>query len=317
LIKAICINSKVNQIIIQQSAYFREATMQQSDFRFSHTLRVRWAEVDMQKIVFNGHYLMYFDTAVAQYWRDLAMPYEQAMHQLGGDLFVAKAVVEYKASARYEDRLRVCLKLSRIGNSSMTFTGAIFCDGKLLVTGELVYAYANPATQKSQTVPDVLRSWLLDFEAGKPMTHLAVGDWQTLGTSAMALRTEVFVAEQGVPLELEHDEQDAKCEHAVVFNRLNQPMATGRLLPAEGGISRIGRMAVKRVLRGSGLGQAVLQALLDKASNRGDLEVVLHAQTSAQDFYAQFGFQAEGDIFEEAGIEHVTMRLKCDPFVTS
>ncbi len=283
--------------------------MLQSDFRFSHTLRVRWAEVDMQKIVFNGHYLMYFDTAVAQYWRGLAMPYEEAMHELGGDLYVAKAVVEYKTSARYEDRLRVCLKLARIGNSSMTFTGAIFCDGKLLVTGELVYVYADPATQKSQTVPDVLRSWLLDFEAGKPMTRLEVGDWQTLGKNAMALRTEIFVEEQGVPLELEHDESDAKCEHAVVFNRLNQPMATGRLLPAENGVSRIGRMAVKRVLRGSGLGDTVLQALLDKASSRGDLEVVLHAQTSAQEFYAKFGFKPDGAVYEEAGIAHVTMRL--------
>ena len=53
------------------------------DFRLFHRLRVRWAEVDMQKIVFNGHYLMYFDTAMADYWRALALPYEQTMHALG------------------------------------------------------------------------------------------------------------------------------------------------------------------------------------------------------------------------------------------
>lgn len=192
----------------------------------------------------------------------------------------------------------------------MTFVGAIFCDSKLLVTGELIYVYADPATQKSQTVPAVLRNWLLDFEAGKPMTRLQTGDWQTLGTTAMALRTQVFVEEQGVPEALEHDQWDEKSEHAVVFNRLNQPMATGRLLPAEGGISRIGRMAVKRVLRGSGLGEIVLKALLDKASSRGDLEVVLHAQTSAQDFYAKFGFKPDGAIYEEAGIAHITMRKR-------
>ena len=284
--------------------------MTPSEFRFSHTLRVRWVEVDMQKIVFNGHYLMYLDTAVAEYWRGLAMPYEASMHQLGGDLYVAKAVLEYKASARYEDRLKVCLKLARLGNSSITFTGAIFCDGKLLVTGELIYVYADPVTQKSQAVPDVLRQWLTDFEAGKPMTRLEVGDWQTLGKSAMPLRTEVFVEEQGVPLAIEHDEWDVKCEHAVVFNRLNQPMATGRLLPAQDGISRIGRMAVKRVLRGSSFGGVVLQALLDKASSRGDVEVELHAQTSAQDFYAKFGFMPVGEIYAEAGIEHITMRKR-------
>ena len=52
------------------------------DFRFFHRLRVRWAEVDMQKIVFNAHYLMYFDTAIGDYWRVLALPYEAAMRHL-------------------------------------------------------------------------------------------------------------------------------------------------------------------------------------------------------------------------------------------
>ena len=54
--------------------------MKRQDFRLSHRMRVRWVEVDMQKIVFNGHYLMYFDTAVTEYWRQLAMPYAETMH---------------------------------------------------------------------------------------------------------------------------------------------------------------------------------------------------------------------------------------------
>ena len=58
------------------------------DYRFFHRLRVRWVEVDMQKLVFNGHYLMYFDTASADYWRALKLPYEAAMHALQGDLYV-------------------------------------------------------------------------------------------------------------------------------------------------------------------------------------------------------------------------------------
>ena len=87
--------------------------MNRQDFRFFHRLRVRWAEVDMQKIVFNAHYLMYFDTAVADYWRALAMPYEEGMHQLEGDLYVKKATVEFNASARMDDRLDVGLKCAR------------------------------------------------------------------------------------------------------------------------------------------------------------------------------------------------------------
>jgi YbgC/YbaW family acyl-CoA thioester hydrolase len=74
------------------------------DFRFFHRLRVRWAEVDMQKIVFNAHYLMYFDTAISDYWRALALPYEESMHSLDGDLYVVKATVEYHASARASSR---------------------------------------------------------------------------------------------------------------------------------------------------------------------------------------------------------------------
>src|SRR6476469_2976797 len=94
-----------------------------SDFRFFHRLRVRWAEIDAQKIVFNAHYLMYFDTAIAGYWRAMAMPYAQTMEYLGGDLFVRKATVEYHGSARYDDVLDIGVRSARIGNSSILFEG--------------------------------------------------------------------------------------------------------------------------------------------------------------------------------------------------
>jgi YbgC/YbaW family acyl-CoA thioester hydrolase len=74
--------------------------MKRSDFRFADPLRVRWAEVDMQKVVFNGHYLMYVDTAMGNYWRALALPYEQTLAALDGDLFVRKSTLEYLAPAR-------------------------------------------------------------------------------------------------------------------------------------------------------------------------------------------------------------------------
>ena len=126
--------------------------MKREDFRFFHRLRVRWAEVDMQKIVFNAHYLMYFDTAMSDYWRALAMPYAESMHQLGGDLYVKKATVEFHASARMDEQLEVALRCARIGNSSMHFQGAIFRAEDLLITCELVYVYADPATQRSKPV---------------------------------------------------------------------------------------------------------------------------------------------------------------------
>jgi len=285
------------------------SSTQRSDFRFWHRLRVRWAEVDMQKIVFNAHYLMYLDTAMADYWRALALPYEAAMHQLGGDIFVKKASVEYHASARYDDQLDVGLRCGRIGNSSMVFEGAIFRGDALIVTAELVYVYADPTTQLSQTVPPVLRGIFEAFEGGQSLTVLSVGDWDALGKQASALRQDVFVQEQGIGAHMVWDDADADSVHAVVCNRLGQPIATGRLQQHAAGVARIGRMAVNRGLRGSQLGREVLLALIEAARVRGDTEVMLHAQTSAEGFYRRLGFAVRGPVFEEAGVQHIEMVL--------
>ena len=286
--------------------------MNKQDFRFSHRLRVRWAEVDMQKIVFNAHYLMYFDTAVADYWRAIALPYEEAMHLLGGDLYVKKATVEFSASARMDDRLDVALKCGRIGNSSMAFQGAIFRGDDLLVTCELIYVFADPATQTSRPVPAALRELLTGFEAGEAVAQVRTGTWAQLGPDATRIRTDVFVDEQRIPKDLEWDEADAVALHAVAYNRLGQAVGTGRLLPADAGVAKIGRMAVHRVLRGCRLGEQLLQSLMAAARARGDRELLLHAQRSAQSFYARLGFQPRGDGFEEAGIPHVEMTRRLD-----
>jgi YbgC/YbaW family acyl-CoA thioester hydrolase len=278
-----------------------------ADFRFFHRLRVRWAEVDMQKIVFNAHYLMYLDTAISDYWRVLALPYEAAMQQLGGDLYVKKSALEYHASARFDDQLDIGLKCERIGNSSLQFRGGVFRGDQLLVAGELVYVYADPATQKSQPVPQALRDTLTGYEAGETMAEIRLGAWEQLGEAARIVRTEVFLQEQQIPLELEWDADDATALHAVAYNRLGMPVATGRLLQHAPAVARIGRMAVTRVLRGSGLGRELLQSLLQVAARRGDREVLLHAQRSAEAFYAQQGFVVRGQPFEEAGIPHIEM----------
>ena len=283
--------------------------MNRTDFRFADRLRVRWAEVDLQKIVFNGHYLMYFDTAVAGWWRAMALPYEQSMHDLGGDFYVRKASVEYEASARYDDQLEVGIRCERVGNSSMLLQGAVFRGSQRLVTGELVYVYADPATQRPQPVPQPLRDLFLRFEAGQPVLDVQLDTWDKLGHSALAIRTAVFVEEQGVPVELERDAADASAVHALAVNRLGRPVATGRLLEHRPGVSKIGRMAVVAPLRGGGAGQAVLQALISAARDRGDHEVVLNAQASAVGFYRKLGFSPRGDAFEEAGIAHQGMAL--------
>ena len=281
--------------------------MQRSDFRCVHRLRVRWAEVDMQKIVFNAHYLMYIDTAMSEYWRALALPYEESMHALGGEMYVKKATVEYHASARLDDTLDVGLRCARVGNSSCLFQAAIFTGDRLLVVGELVYVFADPVAQTSRSVPPALRALLEGFEAGAEMTEVRTGDWNALGRDAGRLRTAVFVREQGIDAAIEADALDATARHAVVYNRLGHAVATGRLLHESPGVGRIGRMAVHRSVRGAQWGRQLLGALVDASKARGDHEVQLHAQRSAEPFYRRAGFTAVGEPYEEAGITHIAM----------
>ena len=278
-----------------------------SQFRCLHRLRVRWAEVDMQKIVFNAHYLMYADNAMGEYWRLLAVPYEAGMQALGGELYVKKATVEYHASARLDDVLDVGPRCVRVGNSSLLFSFAIFCGDRLLVSGDLVYVFADPATQKSRPVPAALRAMMERFEAGHGMVAVRVGDWDTLGREAAALRTAVFVQEQGIADALEQDGRDDAAVHAVAFNYLGLPVATGRLLRGAVGEGLIGRMAVDRAVRGQRWGREVLDALVAAAAQRGDSVVTLHAQASAEGFYRRAGFDVVGEPYREAGIAHVSM----------
>ena len=287
--------------------------MKRNDFRFLEPLRVRWAEVDMQKIVFNGHYLMYIDTAVAGYWRALALPYHDTMVALQGDLYVRKATLEYEGSARYDEHLAVGVRCGRIGNSSLIFHSAVFRGEQRLVQGELVYVFADPATQTSRPVPAALRALLHGFEAGEPVVSVQLGDWATQGSAAQAIRHAVFAAEQGIHADLMCDDADANAVHAVAFNRMGVPVASGRLLTAEPGVAQIGRMATVGVLRGAGVGAAVLQALLQAARQRGDHEVLLHAQTGAVGFYRRAGFVEQGAVFEEAGVAHQAMRRALSP----
>ena len=281
--------------------------MKPTDFRHHHRLRVRWAEVDMQKIVFNPHYLAYFDCAISDYWRALAMPYTAAMQRLGGDIFLRKTAVEFNASAEMDDRLDIGLRCDRIGTSSMTFVGGIFRGDRLLTAGELVYVFADPATQTSRPVPAPLRALIEAYEAGQPVTQVQTGDWAALGDAARALRTAVFIEEQGIARADEWDEADATAVHAVVTNLLGMPVATGRLLQQAPGVGRIGRMAVDRALRGSGVGRQLIQALQQAAFERGDRRIVLSAQRSAEGFYQRLGYVPEGAPYDEVGIAHIGM----------
>ena len=280
---------------------------------------MRWAEVDMQQIVFNGHYLMYLDTAVAGWWRAMALPYQTTMLALAGDLYLRKATLDYLGSARYDDQIDVGIKTTRIGNTSMLIRGAVFRGDTLLVSAELVYVFADPASQTAKPVPQPLREVLLAFDAGQTMVQVQLGGWGRLGVDASALHEPLFVEAQKIAATPACGAADAGALHAVAYNRLGLALATGRLLaPAAGelgspealgvaSIGRIDRMAVLASLRGSGIGGLLLQALMQAARDRGDAGVLLHAQASAVAFYRRHGFVAQGPVFDEAGIAQQAM----------
>jgi acyl-CoA thioester hydrolase len=148
--------------------------MPKADFACLSRLRVRWAEVDMQKIVFNGHYLTYIDTAIAQYWREIGLPYPEGyVDRYGHDVYLRKATLEYLGSARYDDVLAVLCRVAKLGRSSMTFGFEIHREEPAasptpLVTAELVYVNADPATMKPAPLPEDLRSRVLRYERVAP-----------------------------------------------------------------------------------------------------------------------------------------------------
>lgn len=142
--------------------------MARSDFSFFHRLRVRWSEVDMQAIVFNGHYLNYFDVAFTEYWRRTGLPDVLQQARDGYELFARKATVEYLAPARFDDELEIGVRCAALGRSSLRFTMEIHRGDEHLISGELVYVYAETAARKSTAIPDAWRATINALETVKP-----------------------------------------------------------------------------------------------------------------------------------------------------
>ncbi|WP_405797658.1 GNAT family N-acetyltransferase [Streptomyces longwoodensis] len=135
--------------------------------------------------------------------------------------------------------------------------------------------------------------------------------------ACFALRKEVFVAEQGVPEEIEYDAYDAVAVHVLAVREDGLPLGTGRLLHGgaalgktggDASVGSLGRLAVSRAARGLGVGAALVRAIEEAARTRGLAAVDLHAQTQALGFYERLGYVAYGPQFPDAGIPHRAMR---------
>ena len=139
-------------------------------FRHRLPLRVRWAEVDMQAVVFNGHYLTYADVCATEYWRAIGVPYPSGFADLGIDALVRKATVEYHAAARYDDELLVCGRIAWLGRSSAGFAVSMFRaddTSRSLVDAEVVYVCVDRSSAPVAWPPQ-MRERMRAYEAVTP-----------------------------------------------------------------------------------------------------------------------------------------------------
>jgi predicted GNAT family N-acyltransferase len=145
------------------------------------------------------------------------------------------------------------------------------------------------------------------------MVRIELMTWERARAEASRIRFAVFVEEQGVPRDIELDERDAQCIHALAYED-EKVVGTGRLVPPDRGTrgmaaaSQVGRMAVLPEFRGRGIGSRILDELMGRARQHGEKELTLSAQIHALEFYKSHGFQPMGEIYEEAGIPHRKMR---------
>ena len=139
-------------------------------------------------------------------------------------------------------------------------------------------------------------------ENKKAFTVIAA-QWPRDREKIFAVRHEVFVVEQSIDPELEWTGDDAQFQAVLAVDAQSVPIGTGRISAT----GEIGRMAVLKNWRGCGVGSAILQRLIEMGRQSGLSAVKLSAQLHAVDFYQQHGFEAQGDVYLDAGIEHRAM----------
>jgi len=134
---------------------------------------------------------------------------------------------------------------------------------------------------------------------------IKIGSYAEIGTDAQTVRDEVFVVEQGISLDIERDAYDSISTHAVLYKN-NAPVSAGRIVNRDNG-HYIGRVSTLKEHRKNGYGGLIVSALVEWAFSNDIPEVHLHSQKHAENFYKGLGFRSYGEVFIEAGIEHISM----------
>ena len=140
--------------------------MARSDFQFKTPVRVRWMECDAQGIAYNGAYLGYLEIGQAEYYRNLGFAIYTIPKSGYFDFAVVKSTLEFKAPARVDEIIELHVRVSKIGNTSLTLNMEIYPEdsGRLLTSIEAIYVGYDAATQSSKRVPDDIRALISHFE---------------------------------------------------------------------------------------------------------------------------------------------------------
>ena len=126
-----------------------------ADFRFFLGHRVRYVELDTQGIVFNAHYLTWYDEAVSDYIRATGWDYQAEVKASGADFHVVRGLVEYKVAIGRRAEIEIGARTTRVGRTSVSFQPAVFPRGEdtLLATGEIVWVLTDQATRRPVPIP--------------------------------------------------------------------------------------------------------------------------------------------------------------------
>ncbi|TCZ65939.1 acyl-CoA thioesterase [Roseicella aquatilis] len=138
------------------------------DFAFAHRIRVRWAELDPQRIVFNAHYLTYFDVALSEYMRAIDFKAPDGLAKQGCDIVLANANLDFRASARYDDELLLAARVAQLGRTSLRFRMGCFRGDRLLVEGRMSYVAVTLAEHVPVPLPEPFVERILAFERVPP-----------------------------------------------------------------------------------------------------------------------------------------------------
>ncbi len=143
--------------------------MNPGPFTFFHPLRVRWAEVDAQGIVFNPHYLMYFDVAFTEYMRAIGLAYPEGLTAIGADIFAASSQLSFRDAAAYDDVLAIGVRATQLGRTSLVVAFCVCRGSATLTEGQTTYVVADRLTRKPQPLPAMLTEAILAYEQTPPV----------------------------------------------------------------------------------------------------------------------------------------------------